>query len=142
MAVVGDQHTLAHGAVDACVHEEEQDPIEVEHLADELLAVLVEQHALQRLLDVHPLTQVLEAARKVLGVLVDRLEEGEEADDDIAMVLPDVLVTRHELGARFDSVLEQLRRLEVPEVKQDVAVRLLLGLILQQEEPRDVIAEP
>ena len=58
------------------------------------------------------------------------------------MVLPDVLVTRHELGARFDSVLEQLRRLEVPEVEQDVAVRLLLGLILQQEEPRDVIAEP
>ena len=84
VAVVGDQHALAHSAVDAGVHEEEENAVEVEHLADELLAVLVEQHALQRLLDVNALAQVLEAACKVLGVLVDRLEEGEEADDDIA----------------------------------------------------------
>jgi hypothetical protein len=35
VAVVGDQHPLAHGAVDAGVHEEEKDAVEIEHLADE-----------------------------------------------------------------------------------------------------------
>lgn len=59
-AKVGDEEALADDALDLPVGEEEHDAVEVECFAHELLAVLVQQHGLERLVDVAAVLQIVD----------------------------------------------------------------------------------
>jgi len=139
--IVGDDDALAHRAVDARIEEEQQDTIEVEALAHDLLALVVEQYALHCLLQVHAVAQVRDNLDKVLDVNVDRLEEVEQALDSFPVHVPHLAVARDELGRRLDLVLEERGRLQVRKVHQQVRVQLLLGLVAQRKEGRHVVGD-
>ena len=141
VAVVRDHDALAHGAVDLLVHEQQQHAVEVEHLAHELLAVLVEQDALDGLLDVDALAQVGHELHEVLDVLVDRLEEVVHAADQHTMRLPHLTVALNQLRGGLDLVLEERRRLEKGKIEQHLTVYLLIQLVRQRKQRWDVICK-
>jgi hypothetical protein len=123
-----DDHSLANGAGQAPLEEEQHDAEEVERLAQKLLALWIQQHVLERVLQIRALSQALEERVEVGDVAHNVLEHGVEALEQLRVVVGELLVGVEQRLARVDSLLVAVRRLEVREIEQYVSVFGLCGV--------------
>ena len=103
----------------------------------ELLAVGVGEDALEGVLDVDAVVDVVQETDEIGVPSDDAVEEGEEALDEGKIVLAELVVEVEERGVALDALLVRLGGLEVAEVEEDVRV---LGLLLGTNEG-DAVAQ-
>ena len=128
--MVGDDDAFAEERVEPLVEKDEDESERRRGFGGELLAVGVGQDALERVLDVDAVVDVVQETDEIGVPSDDAVEEGEEALDEREIILAELLVEVEERGAALDALLVRLGSLEVAEVEEDVRV---LGMLLGDE---------
>ncbi len=122
VAVVADEESFPRVFGDQSSEQQQLHAKQVEGLAQQLLALFVEDDGLEGVLDEVPCVDVLDELLEISVILMDGLEHEEESFNDVNITLSEVLIQLDQIHIRLHLIFKFLSILQVLKIEDDFAI--------------------